>query len=117
MLNLSSMLANKTEQRAAAAWRRIGERPTSVVFKTTAGVTLAAQTVRVESDNRPALVSSAAGVGSQMQIVVYGVRDHATVADTVMDEGYRFVLSGDEYRVTDIILQRGEIQGIAVRAG
>lgn len=99
------------EQRAALAWRRINDKPSSVAFRTPAGVTLSAQTVRIEPDSAAGMATSDAGAGQVRKAVVFGVRNHATVADTAMDDGYRFVLDGDEYRCVGILKTLGEIQG------
>jgi hypothetical protein len=107
-----------TEQgRAADAWQRINDKPLSVAFKTTSGTTLAAQTVRVESDNSATPAESAAGVAPKRKVIVFGVRGHLTVANTDIKEGYRFVYAGDQYRCVDVILQTGEIQGVFEVAG
>lgn len=132
--------------RAALAWRRILDKPTSVAFRTPTGTELAEQTVRIEVDNRATMDSSAAGDAPKMTAIVYGVRDYplgeatgegqqpiglllalthtveaevgaVIVADTVMAEGYRFIYAGDQYRIDDIILQIGEIQGVATATG
>lgn len=103
--------------RAADAWKRIQDKPTSVAFRTPAGVTLAAQTVRLEWDNRATLLSSVAGVAPRMQLIVFGIRGHATLADSDIREGYTFNYNNDSYRIGDIILQIGEIQGIATATG
>lgn len=126
-INLSSWLSDAgdlaptptdTEQlRAALAWRRINDKPSSVAFRPTSGATLAAQTVRIESDSNASPAESAAGAAPQRKVIVFGVRNHATVANTNMAEGYRFVWAGDEYRIQDIILTLGEIQGIAEAIG
>jgi len=105
------------EQRAALAWRRINDKPSSVTFRTPAGVTLSAQTVRIEPDSSAGLTESEAGLAQVRRVVVFGVRNHATVADTVMDDGYRFVYQGDEYRCVGIITTLGEIQGSFESAG
>lgn len=105
------------EQRAALAWRRIQDKPSSIAFRNAAGTVLAAQTVRLESDNSATLAEGVAGSAPKRKIVVFGVRNHATVADTDIKEGYRFVLLGDEYRCVDIILTLGEIQGIFQATG
>lgn len=110
----------RAQRRAVHARRRINDKEptvTSVVFKTAAGVALAAQEVRVELDDRSSLDFSAAGAAPRMAAVVYGIRQHATLADTDMKEGYRFVLGNDEYRITDIIDTQGERQGVAVAIG
>lgn len=99
------------EQRAAAAWRRINDKPSSVAFRTPAGATLSAQTVRIEPDSAAGMATSEAGAGQVRKAVVFGVRNHATIADTVLDGGYRFVLDGDEYRCVGILKTLGEIQG------
>lgn len=121
MANFSAWLVDTTPipsaERAALAWSRINDKPTSVAFKTAAGATLAAQTVRVEVDNRSTLDASPAGAGPLMTAIVYGIRGHSTLPDTDMKEGYRFILGGDSYRINDIILTIGEIQGVAVATG
>jgi hypothetical protein len=102
----------RAQERAAEAWWRINEKPQSVVFRSAAGATIAAQTVRVEVDDRASDSISAAGAAPKMKAIVYGIRSHATLTDTDIKEGYRFVYAGDEYRCIDIILQTGEIQGV-----
>jgi hypothetical protein len=107
----------RIQRRAAFAWRRINEKPDSIAFKNAAGTVLAAQTVRVESDNSATLAEGVAGAAPKRKVVVFGVRNHATVADTDIKEGYRFVYLNDEYRCVDIILTLGEIQGIFEATG
>ena len=102
---------------AARAWRRINDKPLSIVFKTPAGVTLAAQTLRVESDSTASLPTSSAGAAPTRRVVVFGIRGHSTLADSDIQEGYRFIFAGDEYRVNDRILTHGEVQGMAEATG
>lgn len=104
-------------QRAVLAYRRILDKPTSVSFRTPAGATLSAQTVRVESDSTASPAASAAGQGAVRRVVVFGVKGHPTVAATVMEEGYRFVLGNDLYTIVDVIETLGERQGIAEVTG
>lgn len=99
------------------AWKRINDKPTSVTFRTSTGATVAAQTVRLEVDNRASVAESAAGAAPTMHLIVYGIRNHPTLDDTQMAEGYRFVYAGDQYRIADVILTLGEIQGVAVATG
>lgn len=104
-------------ERAALAWRRIQDKPTTVVFRTAAGATLGAQTVRVESDSNASPAESAAGMAPRRKAVIFGIRGHATLPDTDIAEGYRFILGADEYRVMDLILTLGEVQGLAEATG
>lgn len=107
----------KAQRRAAHAYRRLNDKEqpvTSIAFKNGAGTVLAAQTVRVEWDNRASIVSSTAGAAGKMNLVVYGIRQHPTLATTDIKEGYRFVLNGDEYRCSEVIDTLGERQGIFV---
>lgn len=113
---LTSTPTDTEASRAALAWRRIQDKPTSVAFRTSTG-TLAAQTVRLESDSNASPSESAAGAAPRRRVVIFGIRNHATLANTNMAEGYRFVHLNDEYRVNDIILTLGEIQGIAEAVG
>jgi len=117
MIPTSPIQAKRIAQRAQDAARRIGEKPTTVVFKTAAGASIAAQVVRLEYDNRATLASSTAGATPRMNLIVYGVRGHPSIADTDIKEGYRFNFGNDSYSISDIILQLGEVQGIAVATG
>lgn len=107
----------REQERAADAWTRINEKPSTITLRTAAGVNRAAQVVRLEVDNRASVGESAAGVAPRMNVILYGIKGHATIADTVMAEGDRFVYAGDQYTIQDIILQVGEIQGIAEATG
>jgi hypothetical protein len=110
----------RERRRAAHAWRRINDKwtvVTSVAFRTSAGVTLAAQSVRIESDNTATPAESAAGAAPKRKVIVYGVRNHATLTDTDIKEGYTFVYLNDLYRCTDIIVTLGEVQGIFEATG
>lgn len=99
--------------RAALAWRRINDRPSSVTFKTPSGSVLDAQTVRVEHLSGASEPTSAAGAGAVRRCIVFGVRNHATVADTDIASGYRFIIAPDDYRVIDVIETPGEVQALA----
>jgi len=103
--------------RAAAAWNRINDKPTSVAFKNQAGTILSAQTVRIEYDNKPSESESVAGQTAVRKLIVFGVRNHGTITDTNIAEGYRFVYLSSEYRVMTVITTIGEIQGIAEAVG
>lgn len=96
--------------RAVAAWTRINQKPSSVAFKTRAGTVLAAQTVRIEYNSGAGEATSEAGKTPVRKLTIFGVKDHPTVTDTDIAEGYRFVLNGDEYRVIDTMLTLGEVQ-------
>jgi len=115
--DLAALPTATEAERAALAYARILDKPTSVTFKTPAGATLAAQTVRLESDSRATLAESEAGAAPRRKLIVFGVSGHDTVADTNMAEGYRFVSGNDEYVVRDIIETLGEIQGVAEANG
>lgn len=104
-------------QRAALAWRRINDKPSSLAFKNTAGTVIAAQTVRVESDSTASPAESAAGAAPRRKVIVFGIKGHSTLADTDMKEGYRCVIGNDEYRCTDIIDTLGERQGVFEATG
>lgn len=107
--------------RAQDAWRRIGRNPTTVTMTkprstsggvNTAAAALPAQVVRVETDSRATATPGVAGVSPQRQAVVFGIRDHPTLPDTVMAEGFIFTQDGDSYRCIDVLLVPGEVQGI-----
>ena|SRR5215204_5166721 len=117
MIPTSPIQAKRIAQRAQDAAKRIGEKPTSVVFKTAAGATLPAQVLRLEYDNRATLASSTAGAAPRMNLILYGIRGHPSLVDSDIKEGYRFNFGNDSYSIVDVILQLGEVQGIAVATG
>ena len=104
--------------RAEKAWGRIQDKPLEIAFKTPTGVTLAAQTVRIDSDNGASLAESAAGAAPKRKVDILGIKGHATLADTIIKEGYRFVYEDDLYTVVDIRTKTiGEVQAIAESSG
>lgn len=114
--------------RAIDIWANIQRRPSTMTFTrpkvvhkdgtVTPPVTIS-QVVRVEYDNRPNVLEGQAGVVPILHAVVYGVRGHPdeSVVDTDMDEGYEFDLDGNHFRITDVILVPGGVQGVAVVNG
>lgn len=114
------------QSRAADAWRRINRSPAraddgeigivftkpAVVTKTgkTPAVDLPRQTVRIEPDNRPRVVEGEAGSAPVRHATIFGIRGHATLPDTDVEEGYEFSLAGDHYRCVDVTLVPGEKQ-------
>lgn len=114
-------LAQRSAQRAQDAYRRIMDKPTTVVFRKPRPpgrpVALPPQTLRVEVNNRAGLATSESGSAPVMGVVVFGWRDHPSLPDSDIGEGYTFTLGDDLYRIEDVILQTGEIQGTGVRTG
>jgi hypothetical protein len=136
-VNFGSLLGRtlpiNEQARADDAWRRINRSPARaddgelgieftkprVVEKTgvTPETTLPRQLVRVESDDRPSPLQGEAGTTPKRHAVVYGIRNHRTLPDTDMEEGYSFEWQGDHYRCIDVILVPGEKQGTFIVNG
>lgn len=99
--------------RAADAWRRIQDKPTSITVERD-GTDLPAQTVRLEADSGGRVVAGMGGVQHLIEAVVFGIRDHATLADTDLQPGDRFVASGIAYEVIMVSpALLGELQAYA----
>ena len=111
----------KAANRAQNAYRRVMDKPTTIIFRKpqppNRPLRLPAQTLRVEVDNRANVMTSAAGSAPRLGVIVYGWRDHPSQPDSDIAEGYTFTLNGDDYRIEDVILTFGEIQGTGVRTG
>lgn len=103
----------REQERAADAWHRINEKKTTIILRTAAGVNRAAQDVRLEWSNSVSESTSAAGAAPVRPLVIFGVKGHSTISDTVIAEGDRFVYLNDSYRVVDVIYSIGEVQAIA----
>ena len=96
---LSGMVTQET--RANDTARRIAEKPTSIVV-IRAGVAQAAQTVRIDSLDAPGEQTGEPGTVARTRVLVIGYKDHATIANTSLQRGDRFKVSGVMYDVIDI---------------
>jgi hypothetical protein len=108
--------AQKAANEAVFAKQKIDLAPVSVIFKNSAGTSLAAQVVRIDSDNRPNMNETAAGTSPKRKVIIFGIRNHPTLANTDIKKGYTFTLPEDvtdKYVVLDITRLPGEIQATA----
>lgn len=118
MPSLDAMLSSGSPidegHRAALAWRRISEKPTSIVIKR-GNTTLDAQTVRIEFSEASNQRMGASGEGSVRDVILFGVLNHpdASVDDTNIRKGDRFVYLNSEYQVRDLVFTLGEVQAHA----
>lgn len=112
ILQASSAIAPAS--RAAAAWGRILEKPSSIVIVRGKNSTaLAVQTVRIEySDSGGFGETQGKGgmIATQREVTVFGIRDHAKLADTNIQRGDLFTYEEQQFRVRDVVLTIGEIQ-------
>lgn len=102
------------ETRAASAWNRIQDKPTSIVIRRAKVSALAAQTVRIEvapSASEAAFENAQMGATGQQSVTVFGVIGHPTVADTDIKRDDRFTYANKEYTIVGIATYPGEIQG------
>ena len=101
--------------RAVEAWERIGEKATAITIRR-GGETLDTQTVRIEmSDGGREDLDLRRGLNvtpGVQRVVVFGVRQHPTVADTDIQRGDRFVVGVTEFEVIGVIAVVGEVQAI-----
>ncbi|KAB2861023.1 MAG: hypothetical protein K8L91_07940 [Anaerolineae bacterium] len=104
------------ETRAAAAWNRIQDRPTSITLYRNESA-LGAQTVRLEYSEATtsAQMQGVAGQPSERQLIVFGVRNHPTVAATNIQRGDMLQYETDTYVIVDVIRLPGEIQAYTER--
>lgn len=106
-------------ERAVRNWRIIQDRPESIAFKKPDGTTLAAQSVRVEVENRASEREDASGRGASRNLIVFGVSGHPDedIANTNIARGYRFIRNSREYRVIELVTVIGGIQAVAESVG
>lgn len=100
--------------RAADAWERISERPTSILI-VRGGVNQPAQTVRLEMDNTASEITGDGGtIISVRRGTIFGVKGHPSpsVPDTVLKKGDQFAINKVQHVVVSVIEQKGEIQAI-----
>lgn len=111
---LSTGSAINEAHRAALAWRRISEKPTSITIRRGTSP-LSAQTVRIEFSEASNQRHGASGEGAVRDVIVFGVRNHPDddIADTDTKPGDRFVHLNVEYQVRDLVTTLGEVQAHA----
>lgn len=97
-------------ERAGLAWRRIQDKPTSITVNRE-GVALPVQVVRIEYNETERVVTGEAnGTSSSRDVIVFGVKNYPTVADTDLKYGDRFAYNGQMFHVVFVITSIGEIQ-------
>lgn len=102
--------------RACAAWSRIQERPTDVVFDRD-GSPLASQCIRVEF--KPTDVTeiktslNKGGRASRGEAAIFGIKDHPIEDDTDMQRLDRFKLGDNVYEIQIVVAWQGELQARA----
>jgi hypothetical protein len=106
--------SDSAASRAEDAWNRIQEKATSVVIRR-AGVALAAQTVRLEMDDAFVSRTGANTDIAEQKIVVFGVRNHATITNTDIQRKDRLTAFGAQWEIELVIVQTGEVQGVGKR--
>jgi hypothetical protein len=110
--NSSRLGRPNAQSRAAAAWNRIQDKPS--VITVVGSVT--PQTVRIEFDNsNPRAVEGTPSAADMSTLVIFGIRDHATLPDTALATGDRIIFENEEYEVQDVVKTIGEIQARAYR--
>jgi hypothetical protein len=98
-----------TSHRAALAWQRIQDNPTSLVL-IRAGAALPAQTLRIETQTGASNIEGDTGKPAVGSAIVYGIADHPTVAASDMQRGDRFRYADRWYTVVLVIARYGEVQ-------
>lgn len=109
-------LHHTDSDRACAAWDRIQERPTDVIFIRD-GAALAEQCVRVEIKHTSTFENMRAldeGTRSnKVDVVVFGILSHPTEDDTDIERNDRFALDTQIYEIQQVYNYQGEVQGHA----
>ncbi len=102
--------------RAAAAWSRIQDKPTSIIIVRD-GVAQTAQTVRIEYGNVSNEVQTAIGRNSVQDVVIFGIRNHLTLPDTDIRRGDTINIQSARYEVESILHTLGEVQALCRAVG
>lgn len=95
----------------------IADKSSSIVL--VRGVTpLAAQTVRIEEQRGNRQAMTPAGTVFQIDALVFGYRDHATITDTDIKPGDRFAFRGVRFEVIMLAVNTvGSVQAYCKLAG
>ena len=109
----SGAQALEASSRAAHAWRRIQEKPTSVAL-VRGNQTLDAQTLRLEFTNTTvgSELRGTGGMTGHQTVIAFGLRGHAIEPDTDIRRGDLFAIDGTQFRVISIVTTIGEVQAM-----
>lgn len=111
-LNTGNNAPNST-QRAVDAWRRIQDKPATITV-IRGETTLTTQTVRIEySESERVVTGEANGMSAIRDVVVFGVKNHPTVANTNLQYGDQFAYDGQIFKIVFVMSTIGEIQANA----
>jgi len=111
-LNTSNTSPNTT-QRAVDAWNRIGDKPVSITV-IRGDTTLPIQTVRIEySESERVVTGEASGMSAVRNVIVFGVKNHPSVANTNLQYGDMFSYDGQIFKIVFVMSTIGEIQANA----
>lgn len=100
------------ERRASHAWHRINRKPTEITLAR-GNTDIAAQIVRIEYNSDVSDSRGEVGVSSKIILTIFGVKDHATVADANIQRGDRLTHNGHQFKVIDVVENPGDIQARA----
>ena len=116
-MDYNAWLAKAVEQRdaqriAVGVWRNIQRAPNSLVL-IRAGVAQPVQTVRMEHDSSILTNDAPTRLNVRQRVVVFGVKDHPTQADTDIVSQDRFIYERREYEVKTVLQVIGGVQAFA----
>jgi hypothetical protein len=102
--------------RAGATDQRIRDKPFAIELVRDK-IELAPQTVRVEPDSLSTTEGTTSGRRGTRRYVVFGYKDHPSIADTDIQRGDRFLFDNLMLEVITVIDQLGERQAMAEGIG
>lgn len=118
MVDINAWLATgnnapNTTQRAVDAWNRIQDKPVTITV-IRGDTTLPIQTVRIEySESERVITGEANGMSAVRDVIVFGVKNHPSVANTNLQYGDMFSYDGQIFKIVFVMSTIGEIQANA----
>jgi hypothetical protein len=100
--------------RAREVWRAIEGKGIPITFRDRRGTAVVTQILRIEYEPFTSQSETAAGSGTLRRVQLFGVINHPTAPDSLIEEGYRFIFANREYTVTDKIILPGEVQAVGI---
>lgn len=114
-MNINNIIGNSDfaideTRRAVAAWRKIQDKPESIIIFRGQATTLTAQTMRIELIRGSGKeIEGKFGETFVRMALVFGVKGHPTVSDTDIQRGDSFNYNDTVYQVIDVVEYPGEV--------